>query len=447
MLLAPTLLSHKAYMAEAKSEPTRSGGISGQAMDRVVERRSPWRRRTVVAAVALAAGGGAYWQLRPDGGRSLAVEGSHITTAHVTRGRFDDVIEVRGRVTPLRTTYVDTASGGQVEKILVEDGARVDKGQLLCELSNTALQLDLISREAQITEQMNDLRGLELAQEQTRLVHEREMVEIQYQIRRLTRQMENSERLVGNGVAPKNELDDLKDELAYYQKRLKVQTETRAAADKLQKAQLVQLRASAGQLEKNLEIARKNLEALQVKAPADGQLSAFTLEVGQTLAAGDRIAQIDDPERYKLLADIDEFYLSRVDIGQRADVPLAGKSYQLQVAKIRPQVQNGQFQVELVFTGEAPTQVRRGQTAQIRLQLGQPTEAVLVPNAAFYNDTGGSWVFVVSSDHAHAVRRPVRLGRRNPMHIEVLDGLSAGEEIVTSPYTNFLEMDRLELTR
>lgn len=435
-------------MAEAKTEPIR-GGISGQAMDRVVERRPFWRRRGLVAGVILAAAAGAGWFffLRSEGGKSLAVAGSNITTGRVTRGRFDDVIEVRGRVTPLRTTYVDTASGGQVEKILIEDGARVTRGQLICELSNTQLQLDLISREAQITEQMNDLRGLELAQEQTRLVHEREMVEVQYQIKRLTRQMANSERLVGSGVSPKNELDDMKDELTYYQKRLKVQTDTRAAADKLQRAQLVQLRTANQQLNKNLEIARKNLESLKVKAPADGQLSAFTLEVGQSLAPGDRIAQIDDPEHYKLVADLDEFYLNRVDIGQRADYPLDGKSYQLQVAKIRPQVQNGQFQVELVFVGQAPAAVRRGQTAQVRLQLGQPTEATLVPNAAFYNDTGGTWVFVVSGDHTRAVRRTVRLGRRNPKDIEVLDGLSVGEEIVTSPYTNYLEMDRLELTQ
>ncbi len=435
-------------MSEAKTEPTRGGAISGQAMDRVVERRPFWRKRGPVTAVLLAAAAGAVWFffLRSEGGMSLAVAGSNITTGRVTRGRFDDVIEVRGRVTPLRTTYVDTASGGQVEKILIEDGARVTRGQLICELSNTQLQLDLISREAQITEQMNDLRGLELAQEQTRLVHEREMVEVQYQIKRLTRQMANSERLVGSGVSPRNELDDMKDELTYYQKRLKVQTDTRAAADKLQRAQLVQLRTANQQLEKNLEIARKNLESLKVKAPADGQLSAFTLEVGQSLAPGDRIAQIDDPEQYKLVADLDEFYLNRVDIGQRADYPVDGKSYQLQVAKIRPQVQNGQFQVELVFVGQAPAAVRRGQTAQVRLQLGQPTDAILVPNAAFYNDTGGTWVFVVSGDHTRAVRRTVRLGRRNPMHIEVLDGLSVGEEIVTSPYTNYLEMDRLELT-
>ena len=419
-------------------------------MDRAVERRSPWLRRGVVLGGAAIAAVAAYvLLLRPEGGKSVAVEGSHITTARVSRGKFDDVISVRGRVTPLRTTFVDTPSGGQVEAILVEDGAMVERGQLLVELSNTQLQLDLISREAQITEQLNALRGLELAQAQAQLVHEREMVEIRYQIKRLTRQVGTTRGMVDGGASPKSELDDLQDELDYYKQRLAVQTTTRAESDRLQRAQLAQMRVASAQLERNLEIARKNLESLKVKASASGKLSAFTLEIGQTLAPGTRIGQIDDPEHYKVLADLDEFYLPRVDLGQRAEYPLDGTTHALEVSKIRPQVANGQFQVELTFKGGSPaiTAVRRGQTAQLRLQLGQPTEAVLVPNAAFYNDTGGAWVFVVASDRTQAVRRKVRLGRRNPQYIEVLDGLSVDETIVTSPYTSFLDMDRLDLTR
>lgn len=416
-------------------------------MDRVIPRRRRWLRPALLVAGVVALAATAVVVLRADGQRSLAVAGAQITTAQVTRGKFDDIIQVRGRVTPLRTTFVDTAAGGQVEAIRVEDGAMVERGQLLVELSNTTLQLDLISREAQITEQLNNLRGLELDHAQSRLVHEREMVEVRYQIKRLARQIATAKEMVDSGASARSEVEDMQDELDYYQQRLAVQTRTRAEADRLQRAQLVQLRAAAAQLERNLEIAGKNLDSLQVKAPATGKLSAFTLEVGQSLAPGDRIAQIDDPAHFKVVADIDEFYLTRVDLGQRADYPLDDATYQLTVAKIRPQVQNGQFQVELVFQGAAPAAVRRGQTAQVRLQLGQPTEAVLIPNAAFYNDTGGAWVFVVSSDHRHAVRRAVRLGRRNPQHIEVLDGLSVGEELVTSPYTNYLTMDRLELTR
>jgi HlyD family secretion protein len=418
-------------------------------MDRAAPRRTPWLRRGAVVGGAALAAIAALVLLREGEPRSVAVDGSHVTTAPVIRGKFDDVIQVRGRVTPLRTTFVDTASGGQVEAIRVEDGASVERGQPLVELSNTTLQLDLISREAQITEQLNNLRGLELAQAQSRLANERELVEVRYQIKRLTRHLATSRAMVEGGASPKSEVDDLQDELEYYKQRLAVQTTTRAEADRLQRLQLEQMRAASAQLERNLEIARRNLESLKVKAPAPGKLSAFTLEVGQSLAPGDRIGQIDDPAHYKIVADLDEFYLSRVELGQPADYPLDGATYPLEVARIRPQVQNGQFQIELTFKGGAPTSsaVRRGQTAQVRLQLGQPADAVLVPNAAFYNDTGGAWVFVVSGDRTHAVRRKVRLGRRNPQHIEVLDGLSEGEVIVTSPYTSYLDMNRLDLTR
>ena len=421
--------------------------VSGQAMDRVLPRRSRWLRAGPIAALAVAGAVAAYLALRPAPERTQAVEDDGIVVSKVIRGRFDDFIQVRARATPARTTFIDTAQGGQVEAIHVEDGAMVEKGQLLVELSNTALQLDAISREAQITEQLNNLRGLELALEQNRLAHKREIVEVNYQIARLTRQSARRDQLAGDGVVARGEQEDMAEELAYYKRRRDVQLESFKTADRLQRAQLVQLRASSTQLEKNLQVARGNLDSLRVVAPMPGQVTAFSLEVGQSLAAGERIAQIDDPARYKLTAEIDEFYVNRVDIGQRADYELQGHTYLLTVAKIRPQVQNARFEADLKFEGESPTDVRRGQTAQLKLQLGQPTDATLIPNAAFYHDTGGGWVFVVSGDHRHAVRRNVRLGRRNPKHIEVLDGLQPGEEIVTSAYTNYLDTDRLELTR
>jgi HlyD family secretion protein len=430
------------------SEKRRLQPVSGEAMDRVVPRRRSWRRIAAIgAAAAVAIGIALYVIVRPGAERTLEVADDRVEFAKVVLGRFDDFTQVRARATPARTTFLDTAQGGQVVAIHVEDGAMLEPGQLLVELSNTALQLDAISREAQITEQLNNLRGLELAHEQNRLAHEREMVEVNFQIARLGRQIGRSDRLASDGVVPRGEQEDMGEELAYYRRRRSVQLDSFATVDRLQRAQLVQLRAASTQLEKNLEVARGNLDSLRVRATAAGQLTAFSLEVGQSLAAGERIAQIDDPRRFKLTAEIDEFYLSRVDIGQRADYELDGRAYRLKVAKIRPQVQNGRFEADLQFDGPSPTDVRRGQTAQLRLQLGQPGEATLIPNAAFYHDTGGAWVFVVSSDRSQAVRRTVRLGRRNPQVIEVLDGLAPGEEIVTSAYTNYLDTDRLELTR
>ena len=418
-------------------------------MDRVVRRPHLWRRRGLAVAAVLVVAVVLYLavgSLISGGERSFEVAGDHIVTAAVESGEFDDFIQIRGRFTPLKTIFIDTVQGGQVDAIHTENGAMVERGQLLVELSNTALQLDVISREAQIAEQLNNLRSLELAHEKNRLTQRREVVEVDYQIVRLTRQINRSSGLVARGAAPRGELEENKDELAYYKKRRAILRDSRETADRLQKAQLVQLRKTAKQLEANLSVASQNLEGLRVRALAPGQLTAFNLEVGQSLAPGERIGQIDDPSSYKILADIDEFYLGRVDIGQRADLQVGDTSYALTVAKIRPQVKNSRFQVDLVFDSEAPANVRRGQTAQARLQLGQRTKATLVPNAAFYHDTGGAWVFVVSGDRTHAVRRKVRLGRRNTQHIEVLEGLSPGETIITSPYTSYLEMDRLELT-
>lgn len=417
-------------------------------MDRVVARRSPWRRRALLAVPALAGAAVLGWLLLTTGTeRSVSVGARSLSISPVTRGQFDDFVQLRGQVIPLRTIFVDTSQGGQVEAIHVEDGAMVERGQLLIDLSNTALQLDLISREAQITEQLNNLRGLELAHEQSRLNSRREIVETEYQIERLTRQTDRARALVAEGGAPRAELEDGSDELSYYKKRLVVLRESQAAADRLQKAQLVQLRVASQQLEKNLDVARKNLDTLHVRAPAAGKLSAFNLEVGQSLKPGDRIAQLDDPTRFKLIADLDEFYLGRVDLEQRAEYPVGDKVHLLRVRRIRSQIKDGNFQLELEFLGDPPADLRRGQTAATRLQLGQPTEAVLIPNAAFYNDTGGAWVFVVAGDGSHAVRRKVRLGRRNPMSIEVLEGLSPGERIVTSSYANYLKLDRIDLDR
>lgn len=417
-------------------------------MDRVVERAHPWRRWAAVAAAIAAVVVGVFLVRRQlaGGGRSLTVAGDRITTAKVTTGEFDDYVQIRGRFIPLTTVYIDTIQGGRVEAIHVENGAAVERGQLLVELSNTKLQLDVISREAEITEQLNNLRSLELAHEQNRLAQQREAIEVDYQLVRLNREIARSTELSNSGTIPRGTLEEMRDERTYYEKRKTLLGSSRKTVDRLEKAQLAQLRTAAKQLEKNLAVTRANLDGLNVRALVPGQLTAFNLEVGQSLAPGERIGQIDHPTSYKILADIDEFYLGRVDVGQHAIYQVDGVTYPLTVSKIRPQVTGNRFQVDLVFDDEAPSRVRRGQTAQARLQLGQPTKSVLIPNAAFFNDTGGAWVFVVSSDGRRAIRRDVRLGRRNPQYIEVLEGLSPGEEIVTSPYTSYLDVERLQLT-
>jgi HlyD family secretion protein len=421
-------------------------------MDRPVEqRRLPWRRIGVIAGIIGLAAAAGWWLVEAGSSRSLVIEGSRLVISPVSRGIFEDFIPVRGRVTPLQTVYLDMIEGGQVKERLVDDGAMVKTGDLLVVLTNTSMQLDVTRNEAMVTEQLNNMRTIELQLEQNRLQHKRNLVEIDYQVTRLTREVGRLSNLDSAGVAAKSQLEDARDELAYYENLRAVTLESQATDARLQETQLRFLKESSEQLEWNLELSRRNLDALNVRAPVDGKLSGLDVEVGQSIQRGGRLGQIDDPDHFKLRASVDEFYLNRVDIGQSARLDRASSvanpgDYTLTVSKLYPQVKDGQFEVDLTFDGEQPDDIRRGQTLQATLTLGDATEALLIPNGAFFQDTGGNWMFVVTDDGTEAVRRNVRLGRRNSRYIEVLEGLEAGEEVITSPYSSFREMDRLKLS-
>jgi len=421
--------------------------VSGAAMDRPIERRrfTPGRILAVLGFLIGAVLAGWFFLTDP-GGRTLTIENTRLVISPVNPGVFEDYIPIRGRVTPLKTVYLDMIEGGQVEARLVDDGAMVEAGDLLVVLNNTSLQLDVTRNEAMVTEQLNNMRTIELQLEQNRLQHRRNLVEMDYQITRLTRQVGRLENLDNAGVAAKSQLEDARDELAYYVKRREVTLESQATDSRLQETQLEFLKTSGEQLERNLALSRKNLEALNVRAPVSGKLSGLDVEVGQSIQRGGRLGQIDDPDNFKLRVAVDEFYLNRVDISQKARFDRGRESYELTVSKIYPQVKDGQFELDLVFDDEQPSDIRRGQTLQATLVLGDATEALLIPNGAFFQDTGGNWMFVVSPDGTEAIRRNVVLGRRNARYIEVLEGLEAGEEVITSPYSSFREMDRLSLS-
>jgi len=424
-----------------------SQSLSGEGMDRVIEkRRWPLKTAAVAAVAVVVLSGFAAYLVDLSGARSFTLEGSRVVISPVVRGTFDDFIPIRGRVTPLQTVYLDVIEGGQVEQRYVDDGALVEAGALLVSLNNTSLQLDVTRNEAMVTEQLNNMRTIELQLEQNRLQHKRNLVELDYQITRLQRQIERLESLNDAGVAIKSQLEDARDELEYYSKRREVTLESQATDARLQETQLEFLSTTGAQLQANLQLARRNLEGLNVRAPVAGKLSGLDVEVGQSIQRGGRLGQIDDPDHYKLRVEVDEFYLQRVDIGQPAHIEQGGRRFDLTVSKIYPQVNNGQFELDMVFVDTQPDDIRRGQTIQGRLTLGDSSPALIIPNGAFYADTGGNWIFVVDGTGSQAVRRSVRLGRRNTKHIEVLDGLEAGEAVITSPYSSFKEMDRLTLT-
>jgi HlyD family secretion protein len=430
-------------LREAQQDSRKS--ISGQGMDRRVARKTPLGRKLAYGIAGLLVLLFTAWLVSTLlAGRSLSVNSERIAVSDVTVGTFEDFIPLRGRLVPRNTVYLDAVEGGRVEEVLVEDGAIVRAGDPIVRLSNTNLQLEVLGREAAVTEQLNFMRTLELQLEQNRLAHKRNLVEIDYQITRLNRSIERQRDLAAKELVSRSTLDELQDELTYYERRRAVTLESQATDARLQEEQLRQLRSASTQLETSLALARRNLDDLNVRAPVAGKLSGFDVEVGESIVRGGRLGQIDDPDAYKLNARIDEFYLARVDIGQTATATNNGREVDLEVIKIYPQVKEGQFEVDMAFA-EEPEGLRRGQTLQMRLTLGDNSDAVLIPNGSFYQETGGNWVFVVAPDGSEAIRRTVRLGRRNTDYIEVLDGLEPGERVITSPYTSFTGMDRLVL--
>ncbi len=428
------------------AESRESGvSISGQSMDRVVAKKMPLGRMVTYVLGAVVAAAFIYWLIGMLlGGRSLSVNSQRIFVSDVTVGMFEDFIPLRGRLVPRSTVYLDAIEGGRVEEVLIEDGTIVAAGDPIALLSNTNLQLEVLGREAAVTEQLNNMRTIELQLEQNRLAHKRNLVEIDYQIVRLNRSIERQSELAEKELVSQSTVDELQDELNYYMSRREVTLESQETDTRMQAQQLQQLREAGTQLQTGLTYARKNLSDLNVRAPVSGKLSGFNIEVGQSIERGGRLGQIDDPDGFKLNVQIDEFYLGRVDLQQVATAEHSRNNYDLSIAKIYPQVNNGQFDVDMVFE-EDPVGLRRGQTMQVKLTLGDNADAILIPNGSFYQETGGNWIFVVSADGSEAVKRTVRLGRRNTDFIEVLDGLEPGEKVITSPYTSYVGMDRLML--
>ena len=430
--------------AAASATPDRA--VSGSQMDKVVERRGLSRN------VKIAIGAGAvlvlallFWWFMPGAG-SQTVTKNRLTISTVQTGRFEDFIPLRAKVTPLLTVYLDSIEGGRVDKVLVEDGTDVVAGQPIAMLSNAELQLSTLARQTEVEQQINNMRSQELALSQTRLANERAILDAQLALTTARRQYEREAPLAAKGYVSGKQFNDTADNYQYQQRRLAVLQRSQSSDERLQSGQLDQQKASMKSMSAGLGIARTNLDALNLKAPVTGKLSGFSIQIGQSLQRGERIGQIDSPGRNKLQAGVDEFYLGRVQVNQSASVDWNGKTFRARVMKIYPQVQNGQFQVDLQFLGDEPQGVQRGQTLQAKLTLGDPAPAKLIPNGAFYNESGGAYVFVVAPDGNSAVKRQVRLGRRNPDYIEVLDGLDPGERVITSPYTGFADKDRLDLS-
>ncbi|CAA9497185.1 MAG: hypothetical protein AVDCRST_MAG44-536 [uncultured Sphingomonas sp.] len=430
-------------LVELRQTERQGAAVSGGNMDKVVVRKGIDKRILIAggaAAVLLLALLFYLWAPRAD---SQSIARERLTISPVTQGTFEDFLPLRARVTPLVTVFLDAVEGGRVEQKLVEDGAQVTQGQMLAVLSNADLQLSTLARQTEVEQQLNNMRSQELALAQVRSTNLRDLNQAQTDLAKARRQYELQQPLAKRGFISSKVFNDTKDDFNYQTQRLAILKRSIATDERLQASQLEQLRASTSSLSSGLGIARGSLGQLNLRAPVSGQLSGFDIQLGQSVQQGERVGQIDSAGNSKLEADVDEYYLGRVSIGQTATADVAGKTYRLRVNKVYPQVRNGQFKVDLVFVGAEPANMQRGQTIQAKLTFGDASRAVMIPDGAFFNDTGGNWVFVVDKGGNSATRRQVQLGRRNTDSIEVLSGLKPGERVITSSYSGMLDKNEL----
>lgn len=386
---------------------------------------------------------GAVGYLRYGLTKTLAVSTDRVTVSAVQKGTFSDYVPVTGNVAPLDTVFLDTVDGGQVTEVLVEDGAAVQSGEPLARLKNTRLELEVLGREAQLTETQNYLANARLAFQQSELRNQRDMMGVDREILRITDTLTRQKPLENEGIA-KSVIANLEADLTHKKAERASIEASQAAEREVAKSNLAQLEQSIQRMTKSLVLVRQNLDNLTISAPITGQLTGFDLKVGEVVNSGQRIGQVDSVDAFKISAMVDEFYLGRVASGQSASLEMDGTAYSLTVAKVYPDVKERQFQVDLRFTGAAPRSIRRGQTMRPRIELDETAGSLIVANGPFYDETGGTWVMVMSSDSRQAVRRSVTLGRRNPEAIEVVSGLSPGERVITSSYDGFKDVERID---
>jgi len=434
-------------------ESNGNGGIpaspSAQSgMDRKIQKQKwPPKKIAFVGLGGLALIVLFYNAIFGDSSSRLNVETERLTISVVERGPFQEFIPVTGSVLPIETFFLDAIEGGRVERIFLEAGSMVKKGDPILRLANTNLQLDVMYREALTYDQINNAENRRLAIEQNSISVRTALADVEYQVRVAKMTFERDSVLSAKSLISPEEFKRSGDNYAYWQKRLVLAAENSRQDSLLRMNQLKQLETSVQRLDTNLDMVRQSIENLVLRAPISGQLTSLNAEIGQSKSPGQRLGQIDVLDSFKVRVAVDEFYISRINVGQTGEFDLAGNSYRLIIRKVFPEVRDGRFEVDMSFVGTVPPGIRRGQSLQIRLELGDLSEALLLPRGGFYQTTGGQWVYVVDASGGTAVKRSIKLGRQNPQVFEVISGLEPGERVVTSGYENFGDKDKLILNQ
>lgn len=373
------------------------------------------------------------------------VQAEQIIISTVEYGDFEDIIPIRGTVQPLNSVFLDAINGGVVEEIFAEEGNFVEAGQPLLQFGNTDLQLSVSSNDTNITEQLNNLTNISNSLETTQITTDREIIDTEYRIVTLERLKSRQESLIEDSLISLDQYEATLDELDYQNKVLENILDRQVLENRIQEERQLQIQNQIIKLEENLAVSQSSFENLLVRAPISGQLTSFPIDVGENKTQGERLGQIDVIEQYKIVAQIDEFYVTRISQGQEAQFSVSGQSYTALVDKIYPEITNGTFEVDLIFQGLGPQAIRRGQTIQMNLSLSNSSQSLILPLGGFIQDTGGTWVFVLDSNGDFATRREISTGRRNNRFIELQAGLQEGEKVITSSYNQMLDMERIQL--
>ena len=412
-------------------------------MDRQIEKKSFLRRYAwyIVAAAALAAL--LVWIVLGTTANTMTIDATDITISDVTRGKFDDYVRLNGQVLPIQVVQISPEEGGIVREKVVEEGTRVRKGDVILRLSNSNLDLQILNAEAELAEKQNLLRNTQVAMQQDRLNNRTEQATLDTDCDRKRRAYEQNARLYKERLISKEVYLQSREDYNLARRKQSLISQRLKQDSLYRHVQMAQMEDNLDNMRKNVLLVRDRKNKLEVRSAIDGELGLLDVELGQNIAAGQNIGQINDLSDFKVQAQIDEHYIDRVRPGLSASFSRGGKIYRLRVRKVYPEVRNGTFRTDFVFVGERPAQMRSGQTFYVELALGKSQQATLIPRGTFFQTTGGNWIFVLDKSGRKAYRRNISIARQNPQYYEVTDGLEPGERVITSGYEAFKDNEVL----
>lgn len=376
---------------------------------------------------------------------SYRIEKDKLSLNEITQGKFDDYITIDGKVAPIATIYMDAYEGGRVEERLIEEGAMVKKGDIILKLDNMKLFEQILASESNLALKQNDLRSTKLTFDSRQVEGRKSLATSSTELQKFRRNFEQNQALFDEKLISKEAYLLSKENYELAQKQYYIIKEQTESDNDLRKTSLTELDADLLRMQKTLGMVYKRLDHLNVRAPADGQLGFLDAEIGQNIAQGQRIGQVNVLTNYKIEAYIDEHYIDRVKRDLLAGLERNGNDFPLRLRKVYPEVRNGKFRVDLIFINDKPETIRTGQSYNIKLQLGASSNAILLPKGSFFQSTGGQWVFVVSPDGTEALKRNIRIGKQNTRYYEVLEGLQPGEKVITSNYDSFGDSEKIVL--